>query len=631
MADIEGKTRPELPVELYTHALEFLDPNQPCSVETLFSVLWTNNYLRTAASVSSLWKPYYDLRYTQCVPENEARRRAQFGEDYYKLYMKRRELDHRALTLVDAIRLEIPGRSARARVLAQELSFDVWDALRAETVLPLPEYFRSPRDEITGEAAPQAFPRRYWARAVQGVIARYWAVRMWQRAVAGDPGVTFEEVLLGFSTFCGWSPYALAQELDSFAANCRQTFLTQKVVLDQADPKFDLTKACDTTIFYMRAEGWMDGEEDMDEHILNIYPHIPLTEQFSFPLSALSRVWLFVTLCRRLGLDAYPTMALPSTTPICCVRPQDPTGLPVVVEFSSLGPSVVRPITLTSAYQQMAGVVPGDIPPEMAWRCLPELPASTWFTFALKEAGQNLTLYREEEHEDWLHWENERLCTATHAIQCATMMIPAAEPPVLIHRGDMADMFPLDAQVIMLDVLLAQALPGSSRGNIAAAVRMSVFNSETLDVLVMRRSRYPRTDIPYVGTIIPHSMLDDRPGFELDWKVSGVDERETYLAEGTLFKRQVFADGFEKTSTQASWPERYPPVGLSKKAARSWYLNWSHFGRYVEDVSFADADGDGQPTKLVMTAEMRTLYPEDCIPEPQPYLIPRIPGPQREL
>ncbi len=283
MADIEGKTRPELPVELYTHALEFLDPNQPSSVETLFSVLWTNNYLRTAASVSSLWKPYHDLRYTQCVPENKARRRAQFGEDYYKLYMKRRELDHRALTLVDAIRLEIPGRSARARVLAQELSFDVWDVLRAETVLPLPEYFRSPRDEITGEAAPQAFPRRYWARAVQGVIARYWAVRMWQRAVAGDPGVTFEEVLLGFSTFCGWSPYAvcvhkhhiwlgnaelklnslvmqLAQELDSFAANCRQTFLTQKVVLDQADPKFDLAKACDTTIFYMRAEGWMDGE-----------------------------------------------------------------------------------------------------------------------------------------------------------------------------------------------------------------------------------------------------------------------------------------------------------------------------------------------------------------------------------
>ena len=209
MGDATRKTRPELPVELYTHVLGCLDPKDPSSLKTLFSVLWTSTYLRTAASASTLWKPYYELRYTQCVPENEARRRAQFGDDYFKLYMKRRELDHRALTLVDGIRLEIVGRNARARVLAQELSFDVWDALRAETVLPLPKYFRSPRDKGMEDPAPHAFPRRYWARAVQGVIARYWAVRMWQRAVTGDPGVTFEEVLLGFSTFFGWSPYAV--------------------------------------------------------------------------------------------------------------------------------------------------------------------------------------------------------------------------------------------------------------------------------------------------------------------------------------------------------------------------------------------------------------------------------------
>ena len=283
MTEAGQKTRPELPVELYTHVLGLLDPKQPISLKTLFSVLWTNHYLRTAASVSNLWKPYYELRYTQCVPENEARRRAQFGEDYFRLYMKRRELDHRALALVDLIRLEIPGRSARARVLVQELSFDVWDALRAETVLPLPKYFRSPQDKSTVEAAPHAFPRRYWARAVQGVVARYWAVRMWQRAAAGDFAVTFEEVLMGFSAFFGWSPYAvcvqsrfqkvccrncdaerhgaqLSQELDVVAALCRQTFLAQKVVLDQDDPNFDLAKACDTIIFHMHQEQWMDGE-----------------------------------------------------------------------------------------------------------------------------------------------------------------------------------------------------------------------------------------------------------------------------------------------------------------------------------------------------------------------------------
>ena len=122
-----------------------------------------------------------------------------------------------------------------------------------------------------------------------------------------------------------------------------------------------------------------------------------------------------------------------------------------------------------------------------------------------------------------------------------------------------------------------------------------------------------------------------------------MDERETYLGEGSLLVRQVFADGFENGVSitvglllianlpcspaflppviynEGSQPPRYSPTGLPKKAARSWYLKWGQFGRYVEDVSFDTVDGHEQPTRLVMTAEMRTLYPEDRIPEPRPY------------
>ena len=210
----------ELPVELYTHILSFLPLEEASTLKTLHSVLGTSTYLRAIVSSSSAWKPIYQQRYTQCVPANEARRRAQFGNDYLKLFLERRRLDHDALSLVDEIRLNIAGRSSRARVLAREYSFDVWDALEAETVLPVPQYCRCPYRRLDQdserEAAPQALPRRYWAGAVQGVIARYWAVEMWKRAVAEDDAVTFEEVLMGFSAFFGWSPFSVSLGLCGF-------------------------------------------------------------------------------------------------------------------------------------------------------------------------------------------------------------------------------------------------------------------------------------------------------------------------------------------------------------------------------------------------------------------------------
>ncbi len=210
---MDVKTRTELPIELYTHILTSLPPGDASTVKTLLSFFAANKLMHTIASASVVWKPVYEVQYTQCVPENEAQRRAELGDsNFYKLFRRRHEIDRRALALVDEIRLNVEGRSARARVLAREYSFDVWEALRVESVLPLPKYFRSPQDKAKDiEPAPHAFPRRYWARAVQGVIARYWAVDMWKRVVAGDQNVTFEELLMGFSAFFGWSPQAVSE------------------------------------------------------------------------------------------------------------------------------------------------------------------------------------------------------------------------------------------------------------------------------------------------------------------------------------------------------------------------------------------------------------------------------------
>ena len=201
-------------MELISYIFNLLPPRDALTFPTLLSTLSTNTYLRSIALDPLFWKKYYKARYTHSVAANEAARRAKFGDDHRLLAFARYALDKRALRLVNEIRVSIPGRSAHARVLAQELSFDVWDALGEERMLPVPVWFRSLDCVDERPPAPHALPRRYWARAAQGVIARYWAVKIWRRATAGED-VSFEEMLCGFSAFFGWSPMEVSRENSS--------------------------------------------------------------------------------------------------------------------------------------------------------------------------------------------------------------------------------------------------------------------------------------------------------------------------------------------------------------------------------------------------------------------------------
>ena len=82
---------------------------------------------------------------------------------------------------------------------------------------------------------------------------------------------------------------------------------------------------------------------------------------------------------------------------------------------------------------------------------------------------------------------------------------------------------------------------------------------------------------------------------------------------------ETVPDAFPARAPVVSTEQYVKYVGLTKRSARLLYIRWSHFGRYVEDVSFSEVDEKGRPMRLVMTAEMRTLYPEDVIPELVPY------------
>ncbi|KAI0801074.1 hypothetical protein C8Q74DRAFT_1364725 [Fomes fomentarius] len=632
---MDVKTRPELPIELYTHILKSLPPGDASTVKTLLSFFAVNTVLRTVASASIVWKPVYEAQYTQCVPENEARRRAELGNsNFYKLFRRRHEIDRRALALVDEIRLNVEGRSARARVLAREYSFDVWDALRVESVLPLPKYFRRPPQDKAEdiEPAPHAFPRRYWARAVQGVIARYWAVVMWKRAVAGDQKVTFEELLMGFSAFFGWSPQLLAKMLDHAAESCRSRLVTDNVLLNQMDAKFDVRKVCEGIFEGMKEEGLIFGpdEQDRGDNLLSIYPHILLTEEIVFNTSDLAKVWYFTAMARRLGLDMYPTLENPTSAggqPVCCIRSKTSDDVPTLVKFSPV-PSVV-PVTETNAYRRMlrAGLARFSeserayLPKMIANACLPPVDLSLFLTIALTEAGHGLHLYQANpgmEPELWMHREQDREMLATHALQCLFAISQRTEA-VLI-TSTMAEKLPFDGQVVLLDVLLADAQPGSNAAMLAREVRQLVESSENLDRLVMRRSRYPtRPDIPYVGRVVAWPDFDSDQGFILDWKIK-VEDTGPDAGKTVVWERVAYPGNNEQTrNPEPPSREYYRYTGLTKHSARLLYLRWEQFGRYVEDVSFAEVDEEGNPKRLVLTEEMRTLYPEDGIADLAPY------------
>ncbi len=160
----------ELPVELYLHICRSLGPPSPDTIKVLVTLLAVNSYIRAIVAGLPTWKELYEARYTHDVSEKEEDRRRRWGDDYRRLYCERRALDHRALRLVDEIRTQIPGRSQRGLILAEELSFDVWDALDEEVNLLPPTYFRdtlgadplepSPDNDIPSE--PHALPRSYW-------------------------------------------------------------------------------------------------------------------------------------------------------------------------------------------------------------------------------------------------------------------------------------------------------------------------------------------------------------------------------------------------------------------------------------------------------------------------------------
>ena len=202
-----------LPVELLTYILKELPGRDPASLKTAVSFLSANSVARAAALDNAVWKHLYESRYQHNDAQAEDERRARLRGDWRLMFIERYGLDRVALQLVDHIRTHPTDRDAPAARIASELSAaGIWDALEAETTLPIPRAFRDPDggDDMDEEPAPYALPRRYWAKATLGALARKEAVETWctlLNSTLSRVADGFEEMLKGLSAFTDLAPF----------------------------------------------------------------------------------------------------------------------------------------------------------------------------------------------------------------------------------------------------------------------------------------------------------------------------------------------------------------------------------------------------------------------------------------
>ncbi|CDO72667.1 hypothetical protein BN946_scf184985.g86 [Trametes cinnabarina] len=608
------RSRPELPLEVWTYIFQtFSRPSPDYCFKTLLNVLSINHYLRIAASASAIWKPCYEGRYTHTVPENEKRRRQQHGNDYRSLYFARREIDRRALRLVDEIRTDIVGRNAKACIIVKEFSFDIWDVLQLEIDLDIPVSFGG---HGLSDPVPHALSRIYWARMVQGVIARYSAVHMWRRIknVYHQP-VGFEEMMSGFSAFYGWSSTLISRELDSRASACRVALDSAGIQLDSSAPDYDLRAICGGVVRYMTDQGWIDNHHDpaLDEHLLNSFPHILLgsPESITFSLSVLSKTWLFVCLCRRLGLRAKASMLLPNDI-VGLVRSSG-TQAPLVVNFA-VGATLIRNgLKVEWLDRMMAAKVRQDGPASL----LPPLHAIL-FMNAVNNVSGDILFYRNNlVVAPWTSDLTEKVVLAHHATQCAFALTcnPTAKDVPVAFPEHMADLLPLDGEAIYFDAVFGGEME-RLHPEIFLEMRSTIQHLENLEERVRRRSTYPDEDIRYVVGQVLRNVHTGSLACVLGWDYVPPNTPEGVPAstepKGHILYRMIF----EERLVNIREPHCWESVALSDDDARTLYKSWKQFGRYFEDVSSIDTveieeEGQARPTRFTLTAEMQQLYPED--------------------
>ncbi|KAF9454114.1 hypothetical protein P691DRAFT_657002 [Macrolepiota fuliginosa MF-IS2] len=296
-----------LPLDLHIAILGFLPPSrcrlsEDVAVRTLVNYSQTNSLLWEAASLPVVWKPHYRTRYCHCCPSTENLRKFRYEGNWRLMYYERYRTDRVALELLRDITLLRVGRGERA-VMLSKIGLDVWDVLDIE-LKHVPAIRALPDTE-----PPYALTRHFWTRRMLDVIAREEAIEVWGTLLGNadvpmEKRASFEQTMLGLSAFFGESLSETTRLLDDMEAECRKCVQKKGLTLDDKSPDYSVPELCKAICGFMVGKGFGPSLNNMFFDVLNHFPHTYLTtNKRTLPIAL---IHVFVSLARRLGLDASP-------------------------------------------------------------------------------------------------------------------------------------------------------------------------------------------------------------------------------------------------------------------------------------------------------------------------------------
>ncbi|KAI0778376.1 hypothetical protein BD413DRAFT_704866, partial [Trametes elegans] len=570
-----------LPIELWVQILNELPAREPSTFATVFSFLSTNSVLRVAALQNFLWEKLYASRYTHCDEAKEEERRERLGNDFRSLFAERYKMDQTALRLLALIRTGRDDRLAIASQVAREMSFDVWDALQPERRLPIPRVFRDDEsaNDDEGEVEPHALPRRFWAEALMGVIARSHAARTWMRTRLRDAGSTFDDVLLGFSAFVGVSPQDTLLQLDELAESCRHKLVQQGIQSDPDKPGYNLTTVILGIRDFMHDAGFAVASGNSFANILNQFPPCFLGPQRSSTLP-MSLCWVFAGISRRLGVRAGPT-----NTPgkvLCHITSPDPQHGDMLFDVCTQDPPIVFSSKDLGTMLAEAGM-PSDsradavLPADLA--VMVRRAAYNIFHFTRMSMFGAASASSADDHA-----RADYAASLAVAAVCDPQELRAAPRWSVLRALPVVPLrFPLDRKAVLLD-------------NLPFAPQ------EGIRFVPDRVRRRPQPAFRgFVGQVI--SMGERGLGCVYGWETL----RREY--EPPMDVYYVLMRLGEITYNLTDYDKEAEPAPVTAETVRQLRRECSCFDQYFEDVVIPNEEGLGG--RLVPSEELQVTYPND--------------------
>ncbi|PIL31755.1 hypothetical protein GSI_06459 [Ganoderma sinense ZZ0214-1] len=593
-----------LPVELYIQCLVQLPGREPSSLHAVVSFLSANSVTRAAALDRPVWANLYRSRYTHNVAEREEERLTRHAGDWQMIFIERYKLDRAALDLVDFIRTRPEERDVASHRLVLEFSWDVWDALELETQVPIPHAFRDPAGEIESAPTPHALPRRFWATASLGAIARHHAVKRWACILQKDEGCMFEDVLTGLSAFMDVSPYHISKQLDDLANQCRQRLTTTGLSLGCADAGYDLLKIAIAVRDFLLDEGFAvatDGAAFYNP--FNQFPHYFLTVGRSSTLP-ISINYVYSAVCRRLGISALPT-----NTPrkvLCHITSTDPEHGDILVDPCAKTPPIVFSSRDLSIMLQEA-----DMHPSFARDAVTPAEFSTMVDRAVRNAFATM---RDVSRTDPVSgYTTDRVQYAVSAA-FATINAPGVQITPMVTED-----CPLDNQVVLIDALLPVVPPARKEmfmGELAlyTASRMKYkIEAQQRRRALKEGSRTPGTTARavewFVGQVMSHPEEGDAcvigwtmvPGFAEPGDVDVI-----WTARYQVLTKEGIVNVHDPNDHAGG---RWAPVPVTYAKLRWLRRQIYMFERFFEDAHVPRDDGVG--SRLIPILELQEQYPDD--------------------